>query len=57
MAAVALHWWHGDNLVRPMITGRKAAADPQADDPRERPVAFVVAVVIAVGAVLGILRL
>lgn len=57
VAAVAVHWWRGDNLVTPMITGMKPGLDPAEGDDRRRPAAFLVVAALAAAAVWGILSL
>ncbi|MEE4638236.1 MAG: cytochrome b/b6 domain-containing protein [Wenzhouxiangella sp.] len=53
LAAIAFHEFiKRERLVKPMITGRKAAVDPSAGDARGGGwVAFAIAVLVAVGAV------
>jgi len=51
VAAVALHWWKGENLVKPMITGVKSNADPAAGD---GPTPWVLAAVTAVLAAVPV---
>ena len=57
VAAIAVHWLRGDNLVKPMVTGTKTNADPAADDATPRPVRFLIVAAVAVAAVFGILAL
>ncbi len=49
VAAVVLHWARGDNLVKPMITGRKPGLDPALGDglPRRGWAAAALAVAAA----------
>ncbi|MEQ9170768.1 MAG: cytochrome b/b6 domain-containing protein [Rhodospirillales bacterium] len=57
VAAVALHWWKGDNLVKPMITGIKPGADPAAADGPTRWVWLAAAVIVAAAPVAWILSI
>jgi len=55
VAAVALHWARGDNLVKPMITGRKTNLDPAAGDDRPRIGWAAAALAVAAAPVAWIL--
>lgn len=55
VGAVALHWWRGDNLVKPMITGTKPDADPAHGDGATRWGWAAAAFVIAAAPVAWIL--
>lgn len=57
VAAIALHWWKGDNLVKPMITGVKPGADPAAADGPTRWGWLVVTVIVAAAPVAWILSI
>ena len=55
VAAVALHWLRGDNLVKPMITGTKPGIDPAEGDGPTRWGRAAVAAIIAAAPVAWIL--
>lgn len=57
VAAIALHWWKGDNLVKPMITGVKPGADPAAADGPTRWGWLVVTALVAAAPVAWILSI
>jgi cytochrome b len=57
VAAVAVHWLKGDNLVKPMITGDKPGADPALGDGPTRWGRALVAAVIAAAPVAWILSI
>lgn len=57
LAAVAVHWFRGENLIKPMINGHKADQDLALGDDRARPIEFVLSAALAVGAVYWILSL
>lgn len=55
VAAVALHWWKGDNLVKPMITGVKPDADPAVGDGPTHWALVAVAVAVAAAPMAWVL--
>ena len=55
VAAVVLHWTRGDNLVKPMITGRKPNLDPALGDGLPRLGWAAAALVVAAAPVAWIL--
>ncbi len=57
VAAIALHWWKGDNLVKPMITGVKSGIDPAVGDGPTPWGWLAAAVIVAAAPVAWILSI